>query len=330
MNPKFQSSWLLSSAGRRGALVKLLRQEPINGQPTGVVATDLSQLSAAGYLADFFEGVPRVTNPAFIDRTLEIAAKHNVKHIIPTIDPEISVYADHRPEFQAAGVNVWVSSPEVAQLGWDKWHLYQWLRTNDLPTVETYEVRASPGAAIVGPVVAKPRSGSSGIGVVQAETVGQLDVSSLDDSYIIQRRAPGFEVTVDFAVAHDGRILGLVPRRRLEVRGGEVSKGITVDYPEVRATALAVAESLPGAYGALNVQLFFDPATRETNVIEINPRFGGGYPLTHAAGANFIQALLRDSQGEAVEHLAWEPNTLMLRYDSEVIVRDFECRGKHA
>ncbi|WP_373457650.1 ATP-grasp domain-containing protein [Microbacterium murale] len=322
-----KSAWLLSSAGRRGSLVTLLQQQPLHVERSRVVATDVSLLSAAGRLADEFEQVPPVRDPEFISRTLAIAVEHNVGVIIPTIDPEIEVYANHRDVFSQQGIDIWVSSPEVTRLGWDKWSLYRWLRERGLPTVDTFEVTDLPEGSLTGPVVAKPRSGSSGIGVVIADSIELLDLEGLDESYIVQSKAPGFEVTVDFAVGLSGRVLAIVPRRRIEVRGGEVSKGVTVDYPAVIDVARKVANQLPGAYGALNVQVFYDPAGGEINIIEINPRFGGGYPLAHLAGANFFDALLRDGRGEHVEELKWEAGTLLLRYDTEVIVSGFDVRS---
>lgn len=320
------ASWLVSSAGRRGSLVRLLKSQPISGRLARVVATDRSELSAAGRLADAFALVPSVADKGFIQRTLDIAHAHNVQVIIPTIDPEIEVFAEHRSLFAEQGINVWVSSPEVARLGWDKWILYGWLLEQGLPTVDTYEITNLPLNSLRGPVVAKPRSGSAGKGVIHADSQSALRRSELDDGYIVQAQAPGFELTVDFAVGRTGRVLAVVPRRRIEVRGGEVSKGVTVDYPAVTAVVKQIASALPGAYGALNAQVFYDQSTESVRIIEINPRFGGGYPLTHLAGANFIDALLRDGRGEDVGEVAWQAGVLLLRYDSEVIVNNFDYR----
>lgn len=324
-----RDAWLLSSAGRRGSLLGFFAQRSFvddRGQAGRVVATDCSELSAAGHLADVFEIVPRVSAPEFVDRMLEICSTHSVGVIIPTIDPEIAVYAENRALFRDAGTDVWVSSPEVAALGWDKWSLYGWLREQGLPTVNTVEASAVAGADLSGPVICKPRSGSSGIGVFRRASVTEVDPAELPEDYIVQEAAPGFEVTVDFAVGRSGKVLGIVPRRRIEVRGGEVSKGVTVDYPEVIDVARRVAEALPGAYGVLNVQMFFEPRTGTINVIEINPRFGGGYPLAHRAGADLIDAMIRDGRGEDVSEVRWRPGTLLLRYDAEVIVEGFDFR----
>jgi len=133
-----------------------------------VVVVDSSPLSAAGRLADSFELVPTADSPEFVDEVLRIAKFHQASIIIPTIDPEISVYSAHRERFRAAEVGVWVSGPEVARLGADKWDLYGWLTRNGFPTVTTVEKNDPSAAAMAGPVVAKPRAGSSSIGVMVA------------------------------------------------------------------------------------------------------------------------------------------------------------------
>lgn len=102
------------------------------------------------------------------------------------------------------------------------------------------------------------------------------------------------------------------------------SKGVTVDYAAVIAVVRDLASKLPGAYGALNVQVFYDLDSEAVRIIELNPRFGGGYPLAHLAGADFFDALLRDGRGEHVDELSWEAGTLLLRYDTEVTVRGFD------
>ncbi|RTZ49695.1 hypothetical protein EJ377_05105 [Chryseobacterium arthrosphaerae] len=61
--------------------------------------------------------------------------------------------------------------------------------------------------------------------------------------------------------------------------------------------------------------------------IEINPRFGGGYPLSYLAGANYPEWLLKEYfMGHDIPYFEdWEDNLLMLRYDDEVLVRNYEA-----
>ena len=314
------TNFMVSSAGRRGALVEILTKVARSRGGGKVIAVDASPLSAAGQLADHFEIVPRIDSEDFIDSVLDVASRHAVDVIIPTIDPEIALYAENRELFRDAGVDVWAPSPACALLGFDKWLLFDWLRSHGIPTVETFQLGDPTWRTLEGPVVAKPRSGSSSIGVWKAGSVQELP-PGLTEDYIIQTLARGVELTVDFAVNSDGRFLGSVPRQRLEVRAGEVAKALTVRAPRAEETAEQLAKELPGMYGVANVQMFFDEQSGGVNVIEINPRFGGGYPLSHAAGADFVTAMLDVRQSEAKFPLTWEAGLTMLRYDSAVFVR---------
>ena len=74
------------------------------------------------------------------------------------------------------------------------------------------------------------------------------------------------------------------------------------------------------------MQFFFNQVTKRIIGIEINPRFGGGFPLSYEAGANYPSWLIKEYiLGENVEYFdKWDENLLMLRYDNEVLVRDYE------
>jgi carbamoyl-phosphate synthase large subunit len=119
-----------------------------------------------------------------------------------------------------------------------------------------------------------------------------------------------------------GRCLCAVPRRRIEVRGGEVSKGITVRNERIMKLAAQICETLPGAYGPLNIQLFHDEATGDLNVIEINPRFGGGFPLAWQAGAKFPKWIIEEILGRpsTAAFDEWADQLVMLRFFSAVFV----------
>lgn len=307
-------TWLVSSAGRRGALVRILNELPLRGG-CKVVATDASPLSSAGRLADDFEIVPRIGDATFIPEMVRLAGHFGIDCIVPTIDTELATFALHRGQFRAAGTDVLVSSPDVITLASDKWKLFEWLTRAGFPTVRTFELTGFEPADLTGAVVAKPRGGSSSIGVIRAGSASDLPTDGLTDDYIIQERAQGVEITVDFAVSRSGRFLGAVPRRRLEVRAGEVSKGVTLHLPVVEQLVRDFAAALPGPYGVLNLQVFYEPASRSVSIIELNARVGGGYPLTHEAGADFFTQL---ATGGDAEQFHWRENLVMLRYDDAV------------
>lgn len=311
------TTWLLSSSGRRGALVQILKSTP---EGSRVAAVDASPLSAAGLLADSFATVPRVVAHDYVDSLLDFASRNHVERIVPTIDPELPILAAKRGTFRRHGIDVLISSPSVTNLSGDKWQFYKWLTSHGLPTPKTVEYHSVRELTLDGPVVAKPRDGSSSKGIQRAEQAHLLTDDELNPSYIIQEEASGIEVTVDFAVDDEGTFLGAVPRRRLEVRAGEVSKGVTLNIPEVEKLTKELASLLDGAYGILNVQMFYDPDTDHASIIELNARVGGGFPLSAAAGANFFESFQVGAPKPA--SYTWEPNLMMLRFDDAVFIKD--------
>ena len=88
------------------------------------------------------------------------------------------------------------------------------------------------------------------------------------------------------------------------------------------AASMAVAAALPGAVGCITLQCFKRP-NGHICFIEINARFGGGYPLSWHAGANYPKWLLQEVRGDRpdfLEAIDWRDNLAMLRYDDELIV----------
>ncbi|MBH24382.1 MAG: hypothetical protein CMH57_08025 [Myxococcales bacterium] len=315
---------MISSAGRRVALMELFRRSlQALGRPGELLAIDMTPASSAYQRADRGFIVPRCTDPSFVPRVLEICEAERVRLVIPTIDPALPVYAAHREAFAAVGTTVLVSDPETIAIAGDKVATHAWLTAEGLPTVRQTTLAAALDELTAAdfPVIAKPTRGSSAIGVEVVHTRAQLQGLADREGYIVQSMARGNEYTVSMLVRHDGSVPCAVPRRRLRVRAGEVSKGVAVRLEPVEALAMEVARRLPGARGTINVQIFHDPETGELNIIEINPRFGGGFPLAFEAGARYPQWIIEDLLGlPSTAADTWTDRLVMLRYDDAVFV----------
>jgi len=247
---------------------------------------------------------------------------------VPTLDPELPVYAAARDQFAAIGTTVAISSPEVAAIGGDKQHTHDWLIAGGFPTVQQGsldDVRADPDAWRF-PLIVKPRFGSASIGVGIVNDLAELEQAATAPDALVQTLAQGVEHTIDLLASREGRCLVAIPRKRIEVRAGEVSKAITVRSPQLIELAEKLCAALPGAYGALNVQVFVGDEPGQLAVIEMNARFGGGYPLSYAAGADFPLALVQDALGLPLTAPleGWQDGLVMLRYDAAVFVTDQE------
>ena len=310
---------LITSAGRRVSLLRNFRETLRKLYPEGkVFAMDMSpHLSAACMDADEYVKAPRVTDPCYLMYLEEFCLRQKINLVVPTIDTELTILAEAREKFAHKGIKLAVSSPEVCATFFLKSSTEAFFVNSgfDTPRIITDLAQASY------PIFAKKNNSSCSIGAGMVETYEASQALQIKDSdYVFQELICGDEYTVDCFVDSRGKVLSVVPRKRLEVRDGEVSKALACKDREIIEQVCILAEKIPGAYGTLTIQVI---KTLEGRLvfIEINPRFGGGYPLSWKAGADFAEYLIKDMLDEEQYYSEeWRDQTLMLRYDAEVII----------
>lgn len=314
---------LVTSAGRRVSLIECLRDSCRRlGVGARILAADLKpDLSAACAVADAAFALPRADDPHYADAVIRLAEVQGARLIVPTIDPELLPLALASPALAARDILVNVSAPSVVTVARDKLETARVLGEGGIQVPRG----AAAGDPIIGtaalpfPLIAKPRGGSSSIGLRTVES--EADLAGIEDKaeYLLQERLTGPEFTVNMFVDRTGRLRAAVPHRRIETRAGEVSKGRTERYADMTSAAEAIAAALPGVRGALCFQCFLTECGPV--VFEINARFGGGYPLAHAAGARFAQWLVEEVLGlPSSANDDWRDDLLMLRHDTEIFL----------
>lgn len=316
---------LISSAGRRVGLINCFRQSLQElGLRGRIIAIDVTPYSSAAQSADEFFLVPKCTDADFIPEVRAICERSAVRLIVPTIDTELPIYAASRHLFEEQGVTVAISAPNTIAICYDKILTSDWLSGSGFPSPH----QASPSAVLSDrsqwslPVIVKPVFGSGSTGVRKVSSFEELETLSRSaEASIVQECVTGVEHTVNVFINRQGSCLCAVPHARIETRAGEVSKGVTVKDERLMHLATEVAQALPGAYGPLNVQAFVT-FSGDIKIIEINARFGGGYPLTHQAGAPISQWLIEEVIGREprMPFDRWQSGLVMLRYDHAVFV----------
>lgn len=313
---------LLTSVGRRVELLKAFRESMLRSGTTGkIITTDLKRNAPASFLADTAEIVPRVDDPHYIDRLLDICDRHQIDLLIPLIDTELNLLSLHEQRFRDRGVTVLISSAAVNDICYGKKKTGLFFQTIGIKAPKIYQLDEVRDRDF--PVIIKPNQGSASVGVHQIKNRAELNFfANYIEDPIIQELISGDEYTIDVLVNFQGKAISIVPRLRLETRAGETSKGTTVKNPALIAAAKYIVESLPGAIGCVTVQCFLQP-NGEIVSIEINPRFGGGYPLAYRAGADFPLWLFQLCAGKnpqvAIDQ--WEDGLSMLRYDDAIFVK---------
>ncbi len=312
---------LFTSAGRRAELINCFREDAaeLKTELRALAADMHPDLSAACRLADARFRVPRCTEADYIPRLLEICRSEHVKLLVPTIDTELEVLANHASEFAAAGVQMNISSPEIVRMARNKAATTEFLQRSGIPTPKSGEVKdvLTDPAKWRWPLILKPVGGSSSIGIQFARNMDEFkNVSTQRNDFLVQERWIGREFTINIFFDRHGKLRCAVPHLRIETRTGEVSKGVTWRDKLLTDLAERLAKALPGARGAMCFQAIVNDAG-EAVVFEINARFGGGYPLAHRAGAKFPKWLLEEALGrESSANDEWQDRLMMLRYDA--------------
>ncbi len=310
---------LFTCAGRRTYLLKYFKENMSEGDK--IVATDMQLSAPALTAADVKIQVPAVYDPSYIDVTLNICKEQKIDALLCLNDLELPILAENKSKFEALGVTVIVSDPEVIDICFDKYKTAQWVESIGLNAPKTY-VRLSDAKAalakgeIAFPLFMKPRWGSGSIGLESIADMEELDIyynllmkkikktilatASVGDEYImIQEKLGGKEFGLDLMNDLMGNNVSVSVKQKLAMRAGETDKAITVDIPEVYEMGKKIGENLHHI-GNLDVDIM-QRANGDFCVLELNPRFGGGYPFSYEAGANMPKAIMSWLKGESVD-----------------------------
>lgn len=326
---------LLTCAGRRNYLVDYFRQALAGrGQ---VFASDAALSAPALQEADRAFLVPAVTDPDYFNILLSICREHHVRLLFSLNDLELPLLSRQRYQFLAVGTIPVVSSPTVVDLCFDKWATWNFLQGIGVPTPLTFISLTEAQAALsrselAFPLVVKPRWGTASFGIDYPESTEEMALSwelgrmRLHRSYLMaastdkeccliaQEKVTGTEYGLDIVNDLEGHHVTTFVKRKLAMRAGETDKAVTVSHPALEAVGRRIGEALKHI-GNLDCDVFVDG--ERFWVLELNPRFGGGYPFTHRAGANLPAALIAWAQGEVINPgwLSMQPDVATAKCD---------------
>jgi carbamoyl-phosphate synthase large subunit len=313
---------LFTAIGRRVELVKAFKaffaKEDIEARVLGVDTNPL--LASAGYFVDEVFTVPRVSEAGYITALVEICQMKKVDALVPLFEPEFPILNEHRQDFLDIGTFVLLSNKNVLRICSDKFNTFKFFTESGVKTPTTW-LASALSKDVCFPLFVKPSSGMGSQGAKKVVSSMELDSAlGYSKDMIVQQYISGTEYTLDILVDFEGKVLSVVPRERLEVRSGEVSKGKTVERPDLIEQAVYIVEKL-GAIGPLTLQCM--DTGSEVYWIEINPRFGGGVPLAIHAGVDYPAILYKLAQGEKIIPFLgqYTKNLVMLRYDEAVYTK---------
>lgn len=310
---------LFTSVGRRVELMQAYRNAAQKNQiDLELIGADVSLTAPALYFCDTKVQVPRISDPNYIPFLISYCSEHKVDALIPTIDTDLLILAENKNRF--VGTKVIISSPESIRICRDKRFTGEFFQNVGLKCplpVDDYRNYNQGFPAFI-----KPKDGSSSINAYKVNTREELEsLAEMVPDYIVQPFIEGTEYTVDAFCDFGGNPILITPRIRMAVRSGEVLKTkICQDKKIIDEMKIIIKAFKP--CGAITVQLIRDAKSEDDYYIEINPRYGGGAPLSIKAGADSSEVMLKLLDGQKVDYQedAAEEGAIYSRFDQSIKV----------
>jgi carbamoyl-phosphate synthase large subunit len=318
---------LITSIGRRVSLLRAFQKELKARFPESIVfAADAApQLSAACQVAEASLRVPLVSDKNYIPFLLQKCRELDIRIIIPTIDTELEVLAKNLNIFEDAGILPIVSGYNFISKCRNKRVIHLFFEQHGIDVAREFSKTDYKL-----PLFIKPEDGSRSIDTFIIRKEQELKEIHFKNEKLMfleyLDHTEYEEFTCDLYYDREGVLRCVVPRKRIEVRSGEVNKGVTVKNEIVPLLRTSLGK-ISGAKGCLTAQFFRHKKTAQIFGIEINARFGGGFPLSYLAGANFPAWIIEEylmNKNMADQFDCWEPDLLMMRYDDEILVHGYK------
>lgn len=312
---------LLSSVGRRSYLVDYFKAA-LNGCGK-VVATNSVADTTGMFSADIAEVIPSASDVDYLESLLEVCRRHRVRLLFSLHDWEAPFISLNRQKFLDVGTTPVVSQPEIINCCLDKYLTTQFAFSIDVKTPATFVTLESAleslsVSAICFPLILKPRWGQGSISLLIAHNEAELKAAYLlvnsqlkgvagmnlpgynpNEQVLIQEMIFGQEYGVDIVNDLQGRNVACFIKEKGAMRSGETDSAVTVVNEEIERVAKKIANAAKHI-GNMDAD-FFISDSGVTYLIEMNPRFGGGYPFSHVAGANIPAAIIAWADGREVD-----------------------------
>lgn len=303
---------LLTTVGRRNYLIDFFRNEMSKGDR--IIVTNSVEEASGMYVADKSYVCPPIRSEKYLPFILDLIVKEKIDAIIPLFDLDLSALSQRKTEIEALGTKLIASDYAFIDTCFDKMAYESFLKPLDIQSPKTYIDlnEATPdlkSGKLHFPLVLKPRWG---MGSVATEIVknendlsltytylsNKLEQSFLTDpvpegyknSIMVQSFSKGVEYGLDVINDLNGNYFACVVRKKLAMRAGETDAATVLKNPILETLAEKIGKASKHI-GVLDIDLILTE-TNDAVIIDMNPRFGGGYPFSHIAGANVPKLIL--------------------------------------
>ena len=333
---------LLTSVGRRAYMVKFFKEAL--GKSGQVHVCNSDDLTVAFHYADKSVISPMIYDEAYIPFLLEYCKDYKIDVLLSLFDIDLLVLAKNRDKFTRIGTKVIVSDSSIIDVCNDKWKTYLFLKENGFNVPKTYlslqqALLAIDRGELSYPIIVKPRFGCGSIAMSVAEdemallyyfrrntrTIGRsylrFESSSVpqDEQIIYQECLKGQEYGVDIINDLYGNQCNVIVKKKIAMRAGETDIAELVNEPVIKAECERLGR-ITKHIANMDCDVFL--AEGKLYVLEMNARFGGGYPFSHMAGCNIPKAIVKWCNGEVVDKTLLTAKTGIKAYKELMVTKD--------
>jgi carbamoyl-phosphate synthase large subunit len=282
---------LFTNIGRRTYFIDYALELKNNGYPIQVFVSDTSRETAGFWVSrdvtSFLTSRVSGNEEQYVTGLREECLKNKIELIIPMMDFELLVLAKRKNDFAKYGIQIIVSEYETVLNCLNKKNNYEYCLENEIPAPQTFFDTKSSSLGF--PLIKKKILGSGSIGL---QTIQNPEGLSLFEEGVdlLQDCVTGTEYGMDILNDLNGNFVHSFVREKISMRSGETDKSKGVFLDKFKALAKTISSKFRHI-GNMDID-FIEDDKGDIYFIDFNPRFGGGYPLTHLSGNNYLQALL--------------------------------------
>ena len=303
---------LLCSSGRRNYLVEYFKEAlaPFGGK---VHTMNSEKYASSLYVADNYSISPLIYSDEYESYLFEYCNKNEISIVIPLLDIELPILSKLKLRFLENGIRILVADKWLTKIANDKWETNHFLEQNGFNVLPCFlnleDLKNHIGKEqITFPLFIKPRWGMASIGVYKADDLDELFVyykksqkevrnsylkyesqKDIENSVIIHSQLPGEEYGLDIINDLDGNYCNTLVKKKLKMFAGETEVAKLLDLPLLKDLGRKLS-AITKHPGLMDVDVFFDGV--KAFILDINPRFGGGYPFIHEAGVDLPKAII--------------------------------------
>lgn len=336
---------LFTSVGRRSYLVKYFKEAM--GDTGEIHVSNSSAISPAFLVADHTVVTPLIYDDGYIPFLLDYCQKNSINALISLFDIDLPILSMHRNEFEKIGTTVIVSDYETIEVCNDKWKTFCYLSKHGFEVPMTFisldEAIDSLSKGLISyPVMVKPRWGMGSISVFEAENEEELRIFyakalrniqntylkyesafDIEKSILIQEKLKGQEYGLDIINDLDCKYITTIAKMKYAMRSGETDCAVTVDRTDLKQLGKKLSKVMHHRAN-LDVDVFVTDEDK-CYILEMNARFGGGYPFSHIAGVNLPLAIIKWLNHEFVDkEVLTERINIMAHKDIQLVRLQFE------